>query len=48
MKTLCVAVKKEKKYQNSEYWNADYAETSEFNYMIIAEHKNSFLNVTLC
>lgn len=49
MKTLCVAVKKkEKNHPNSEYWNADYVETSEFNWMIIAEHKNIFLNVILC
>lgn len=51
MKTLCVAVKKKKKkkkYPNSEYWNAGYVETSEFNWMIIAEHKNTFLNVILC
>lgn len=42
MKTLCVAVKKRKKYPISEYWNADYVETSEFNFVIIAEHKKYF------
>lgn len=42
MKTLCVAVKKEKKSPNSEYWDADYVVTSEFNCMIIAEHKKYF------